>query len=792
MKEVRAAKTCLVHVLAVALFVAVAGCDGGPPRQESAEILQRLGVAFKMYANESKGEKWPPMGTGADMFRPDMRTLGAYIKDDQELGDYLSGKTGVEICYLGHLAYTERMALNLLDIYADQGLERARDQDVEYMDPSFSDTCTDSWPGYRLREGIERFLITDIGNPAGSSAAQAQVPVLWELPPEKGTPYSGGSWVLFMDGHTEFRPFLGTFPMKREVADRVREMRKVPEKEWKTLAEARRNSPVRQAIQPLLDCGIHVRRECRHHLAPPFPCGPYYSYPVWSLVHCDLEPSVAIEGRKGYRVDLRTSPVRRDEKRTPANDPIHLSLMLFPQEQSPSRTLLGEIEWGRFGREDKTCALDLGRGSGYRWFGRGAPAYLKSVQNHLDLWAGYSRCDELVKWLSIHRVGRSRTASLLALAQFGEEALPFLAQEVQRGQKLRPEETAEILASIPGARAGELLCSLCKSHPECRNASLAPPRKECEDIYLDMLRSEAEHPDRRRHLGRHEALVEAAARFCGAEARPLLASLRASGASQLALDGWPEMQGLRRAAVEKPARRLSEWNASRGFTPAQYAQLQSGQFLDFDTHRVFETPISIRVGKPDRAAQWLRKSGCDLLMSGGLHWLDATRFPLLGRREPPAEERDLPFEVFLRFKTYRGAEGVAHITLDRYDRVQIEYVLATKTAQWGLQRWDETPEPPGILPDLDVPHFPYLTRTAQAAVVDYARTHGGKWPDTLEQVLDTGLLDPIDRKAFLLRFEYEPLFVPMKMEQWPSKVGPWHWVLRPYVPAVFIKDRGKE
>ena len=65
---------------------------------------------------------------------------------------------------------------------------------------------------YRLREGIERFLITDINNPAGSAAAQSELAVMWDRgsinDEEEGVFWinhiPGGSNVLYMDGHTQF------------------------------------------------------------------------------------------------------------------------------------------------------------------------------------------------------------------------------------------------------------------------------------------------------------------------------------------------------------------------------------------------------------------------------------------------------------------------------------------------------------------------------------------------------------------------------------------------------------
>jgi len=75
---------------------------------------------------------------------------------------------------------------------------------------------------YRLREGIERFFITDINNPAASTTAQSELPVMFDgwatsyMAEEIGggnvhipsvatfNHVPGGSNVLYMDGHVEF------------------------------------------------------------------------------------------------------------------------------------------------------------------------------------------------------------------------------------------------------------------------------------------------------------------------------------------------------------------------------------------------------------------------------------------------------------------------------------------------------------------------------------------------------------------------------------------------------------
>jgi prepilin-type N-terminal cleavage/methylation domain-containing protein/prepilin-type processing-associated H-X9-DG protein len=63
---------------------------------------------------------------------------------------------------------------------------------------------------YRMREGIERFMITDINNPAGSAAAQSTIPIMYDVFAGRAGQVSrfnhvpGGANVLWLDGHVEF------------------------------------------------------------------------------------------------------------------------------------------------------------------------------------------------------------------------------------------------------------------------------------------------------------------------------------------------------------------------------------------------------------------------------------------------------------------------------------------------------------------------------------------------------------------------------------------------------------
>ncbi|NJL72677.1 MAG: DUF1559 domain-containing protein [Candidatus Competibacteraceae bacterium] len=63
---------------------------------------------------------------------------------------------------------------------------------------------------YRIREGIERFLITDINNPAASAQAQSEVYIMWDVVSTNVADFNhvpGGSNVLYMDGHVSFQKY---------------------------------------------------------------------------------------------------------------------------------------------------------------------------------------------------------------------------------------------------------------------------------------------------------------------------------------------------------------------------------------------------------------------------------------------------------------------------------------------------------------------------------------------------------------------------------------------------------
>jgi len=92
----------------------------------------------------------------------------------------------------------------------------AHDQDI-----SFTSDLGESKTLYRTREGIERFFITDINNPAASALAQSEIAVMMDAVTDIAADFNhvpGGCNLLYMDGHVDFVKYPGRWPVSRNWA----------------------------------------------------------------------------------------------------------------------------------------------------------------------------------------------------------------------------------------------------------------------------------------------------------------------------------------------------------------------------------------------------------------------------------------------------------------------------------------------------------------------------------------------------------------------------------------------
>jgi len=197
-------------------------------RASCANNLKQMGLVFKIFANEHKEGKFPMiddrrgnLAPEADEIYPeflpnpsilrcpsdtDAEPIEApYKADDVDDRSYF---------YLGWVVTTEEEGLALLDAYESLDLAR-RDEDLVVPEGKGNSGGNKI---FRLREGIERSLITDIDNPAAAVKAQSESPIMWD---RLGQHEVDGGNVLYMDGHVEFIRYPGKFPMTEKFMKRL-------------------------------------------------------------------------------------------------------------------------------------------------------------------------------------------------------------------------------------------------------------------------------------------------------------------------------------------------------------------------------------------------------------------------------------------------------------------------------------------------------------------------------------------------------------------------------------------
>jgi prepilin-type processing-associated H-X9-DG protein len=197
-------------------------------RASCANNLKQMGLVFKIFANEHREGKFPvindrrgnlaPEGDGIyPEFLADLRILrcpsdpdaepieAPYTADDVDDRSYF---------YLGWVVTTEEEGLALLDAYESLDMAQ-RDEDLAVPEGKGNRGGNTI---FRLREGIERFFITDVSNPEAAAVLQSSIPIMWD---RLGQHQPDGGNVLYMDGHVEFIRYPGKFPMTEKFMERL-------------------------------------------------------------------------------------------------------------------------------------------------------------------------------------------------------------------------------------------------------------------------------------------------------------------------------------------------------------------------------------------------------------------------------------------------------------------------------------------------------------------------------------------------------------------------------------------
>jgi prepilin-type processing-associated H-X9-DG protein len=207
-------------------FTELLSGEGGR-RTSCQNNLKQFGLVFKMFANEHPLQCFPALDSRAGYLtfaneNPGMQPVcPEYLTDTSimicpdDMQHYALRKTpGPELLDNGSYYYLGYAILTIEDLRAFSNAYKAH---IAANQPFEEDMDTPNGKLHRLREGVERFLITDLNNPAASAMMQSRIPVLIE-PPEHSP--AGGN-ILFMDGHVEFMKYVkkNNFPMDEETMD---------------------------------------------------------------------------------------------------------------------------------------------------------------------------------------------------------------------------------------------------------------------------------------------------------------------------------------------------------------------------------------------------------------------------------------------------------------------------------------------------------------------------------------------------------------------------------------------
>jgi prepilin-type N-terminal cleavage/methylation domain-containing protein/prepilin-type processing-associated H-X9-DG protein len=273
----------IIGILAAILLPALARAREAARRASCQNNLKQWGLLYKMYSGESRGERYPPiqfylagsqysfaaaplmsaiypeyltdpailicpsdaLDTVASLqdengdfalHRPEPEGGRANNADasyaywgwlfDKTGDDFPSAPMGDHFADVFNATSDAEAPLQMLEGFSHLGQEIIATYDASRVDGDLTvDTVGlgsgDSQTVYRLREGIERFLVTDINNPAASAQAQSEIWVMHDALSTEIANFNhlpGGANVLHMDGHVAFVRYPGAPPVNRKTA----------------------------------------------------------------------------------------------------------------------------------------------------------------------------------------------------------------------------------------------------------------------------------------------------------------------------------------------------------------------------------------------------------------------------------------------------------------------------------------------------------------------------------------------------------------------------------------------
>jgi prepilin-type N-terminal cleavage/methylation domain-containing protein/prepilin-type processing-associated H-X9-DG protein len=197
---------------------------------ELADVEDTSCIAFSPLITLASGQVG--CGGAADDSYIYLSWLFDQVEDDDPTGDLgpilnpilaTTAFTGIIGSLQSAECYADFIARSAIEIIVNDDVDAAgleRDADCEVDTVNLGNGGTGETV-HRLREGIERFLITDINNPAATAQGQSEIFVAFDQLSTIAANFShvpGGANVLYMDGHVDFLRYPGDAPVNRAMA----------------------------------------------------------------------------------------------------------------------------------------------------------------------------------------------------------------------------------------------------------------------------------------------------------------------------------------------------------------------------------------------------------------------------------------------------------------------------------------------------------------------------------------------------------------------------------------------